>query len=269
MLTINTNISSLSIQGYLKNTQNQLAQATERLSSGLRVNSAKDDAAGLAIANSMTSQIRGMGVAIRNSNDAVSLVQTADGALATSTDILQRMRELAVQASNGTYGTDDYTQIDKEYQQLSSELTRIASSTKFNKLSIVDSDAGTFKFQVGADASDTLEVVTKDAGSYLATPGDLTSAANAGTALAAIDEALKGISEDRAVYGATLNRLDFTISNLNIGVQNQSAAKSRIVDADFAQETANMAKAQVLQQAGIAMLAQANQSPSLVLSLLR
>lgn len=268
-LVLNTNLASLNTQRILANNQSATATAMQRLSSGLRINSAKDDAAGLAIASKMDSQIRGLNVAIRNANDGTSLLQTADGALSTMGDVFQRMRELAVQASNGGYGTTDYAQLDKEYQSLSSEVTRIAGQTKFNGLDILKGKAGAFDFQVGADAGQTLSVTTTDATTYLATPGDVTSSANATTAIGALDTALASLNTDRSNYGAGLSRLDFTSQNLKTSVENQTAARSRIMDADYSQESANLAKQQVLQQAGIAMLAQANQQPQQILSLLR
>lgn len=268
-LGINTNMSSLITQTNLGKTQSAMSTAMQRLSSGLRINSAADDAAGLAIGTSMDSQVRGMSVAVRNANDGVSLVQTADGALDTMTGIFQRMRELATQASNGTYSTNDYTQLDTEYQQLSSEATRIATTTKFNSLAVTSTGAGAFTFQVGANSGETMSVTTGDATQYLATPGDLTSSANANTAMGSLDTALQSLNSDRSVYGAALNRFGFTIQNLNTSIQNTTAAKGRIMDADYGQETASLARTQVLQQAGVAMLSQANQSSSMVLSLLR
>lgn len=268
-LVLNTNIASLNTQRAITQNQSASKTAMERLSSGLRINSAKDDAAGLAISSKMESQIRGLNVALRNANDGVSLLQTADGGLQTIGGIYQRMRELATQAANGSYSTSDYTQLDAEYQSLSSEATRIAGATKFNGLAVIGGDAGTFTFQVGANSGETLAIATGAATGYLATPGDLTSAANATTAMGALDTAIESLNTDRAKYGAGLNRLDFTMQNIQISAENQTAARSRIVDADFSQESAAMAKQQVLQQAGIAMLAQANQQPQMILSLLR
>lgn len=269
MLSINTNISSLNAQANLNKANSLVAQATQRLSSGIRINSAKDDAAGLSVSVSMEANIRAMNVGVRNANDAISLVQVADSGLASTTAVLQRMRELAVQASNSTYGTDDLAAIDKEYQSLSSQLTDIPKNIKFNKLAVIADDAGTFTFQVGSKATDTISVTTKDASSYLATPGDLTSTANAATAVGALDTALAAVSADRATYGGTLNTLDATISNLSVSIENESAARSRIYDADFATETANLMKGQILQQVGASILAQANSNPQLVLSLLK
>ena len=268
MLSIGTNINSLIAQKNLQKTNLAMETATQRLSSGLRINSAKDDAAGLAIATRFDSQIRGMNMAIRNANDATSLVQTADGAVSTMGDIFQRMRELAVQATNASYSADDRAKLNTEYQELATEATRIANDTNFNGLSIISGNAGTFSFQVGSESGQTLDVDTTDAADYLTTPGDLTSAANAQTAIGALDTALDSINTDRATYGAALSRLEFTVSNLGNSVQAASASRSRIMDADFAAETAALSKNQILQQAGVSMLAQANQMPKLVLNLL-
>ena len=264
--TINTNVVSLNAQRNLSTSQSSLATSMQRLSSGLRVNSAKDDAAGLAIAERMNAQVKGMNVAIRNANDGTSLAQVADGALATVGDALQRMRELAVQAANGTNGTGDSTNLDTEYQQLSAEITRLASQTKFNGKAILDADAGTFTFQVGANVGETLDIKTAK---VTTVAGDLKSAANANTAIAAIDTKLDAINTDRATYGAAMSRFDFAISNLRTASENQAAARGRIMDADFASETANLSRTQILQQAGTAMVAQANQLPQNVLTLLR
>ena len=270
-LGISTNLLSLNTQKSLNRTQNLQETAMQRLSSGLRINSAKDDAAGLAIGTKMDSQVRGMNVAMRNANDGISMVQTADGALDTISNVFQRMRELAVQASNGTYEDSGaaLANLDEEYQALSAEVTRIAGATKFNDQAIIGADAKAYTLQVGANSGETLSVTTVDADSYLAAAGDLTTNANASTAIDALDTALETLNTDRATYGATLNRLDFTIKNLQTASESQTAARSRIMDADFAQETATLARQQVLQQAGIAMLSQANQMPSQVLSLLR
>ncbi|MEO8527089.1 MAG: flagellin [Caldimonas sp.] len=264
--TINTNIMSLNAQRNLSTSQMSLATSMERLSSGLRVNSAKDDAAGLAIADRMNAQIRGTNVAIRNANDGISLAQTAEGAMATMTDALQRMRELAVQAQNGSNGSSDRANLDTEFQQLSAEITRIATQTKFNGTAIVGASAGAQVFQVGANNGDTLTVTTT---AVTTVTGDVTTAANASTALAAIDAKLDVITTNRATYGAAISRFGFAISNLSITGENQTAARGRIMDADFAAETANLSRAQILQQAGTAMVAQANQMPQSVLALLK
>ena len=264
--TINTNINSLNAQRNLSQSQGALATSMERLSSGLRVNSAKDDAAGLAIADRMNAQIKGINVAVRNANDGISLAQTAEGALSTVTDVLQRMRELAVQAQNGSNGTSDRANLDTEYQQLSSEITRIAAQTKFNGTAIVGASAGAQTFQIGANNGDTLTITTT---TVTTVAGGLTTAALASTAVAALDTALDTITSSRATYGAMINRFQFAITNLQVTGENQNAARGRIMDADFASETANLARSQILQQAGTAMVAQANQLPNQVLSLLR
>ena len=265
-MTINTNVNSLNAQRNLAASQGSLATSMERLSSGLRINSAKDDAAGLAIADRMNAQIKGINVSVRNANDGISLAQTAEGALSTVTDVLQRMRELAVQAQNGSNGTSDRANLDTEYQQLSSEITRIAAQTKFNGTAIVGASAGAQTFQIGANNGDTLTITTA---TVTTVAGGLTTAALASTAVAALDTALDTITTSRATYGAMINRFQFAITNLQVTGENQNAARGRIMDADFASETANLARSQILQQAGTAMVAQANQLPNQVLSLLR
>ena len=265
-LTINTNLQSLNAQRNTATNAMSLSTSIQRLSSGLRINSAKDDAAGLAIADRMNAQIRGTNVAIRNANDGISLAQTAEGALATVTDALQRMRELAVQAQNGSNGTSDRANLDTEYQSLSAEITRLASQTKFNGIAIVGGSAGAQVFQVGANNGDTLTITTT---AVTTVTGGLTTSAAASTAVAALDTALDTITTSRATYGAAISRFSFAIQNLQITAENQTAARGRIMDADFAQETANLSRAQVLQQAGTAMIAQANAMPNDVLALLR
>ena len=265
-MAINTNVNSLNAQRNLSASQGSLATSMERLSSGLRINSAKDDAAGLAIADRMNAQIKGINVSVRNANDGISLAQTAEGALSTVTDVLQRMRELAVQAQNGSNGTSDRANLDTEYQQLSSEITRIAAQTKFNGTAIVGASAGAQTFQVGANNGDTLTITTA---TVTTVAGGLTTSAAASTAVAALDTALDTITSSRATYGAMINRFQFAITNLQVTGENQSAARGRIMDADFASETANLARSQILQQAGTAMVAQANQLPQQVLQLLK
>ena len=265
-MNINTNVQSLNAQRNTSTNSMSLSTSLQRLSSGLRINSAKDDAAGLAIADRMNAQIRGINVAVRNANDGISLAQTAEGALATVTDVLQRMRELAVQSQNGSNGTSDRVNLNTEFTQLQAEITRIGSQTKFNGKAIVGADAAATVFQVGANNGDTLTITT----TAVASPaGTVDTAANASAAVAAIDTALDTITTSRATYGAAMSRFEFAISNLQITGENQSAARGRIMDADFASETANLSRAQILQQAGTAMVAQANQLPQNVLSLLR
>jgi flagellin len=265
-MVINSNMNSVTAQRNLATSQSSLATSMQRLSSGMRVNNASDDAAGLSIATRMDAQVRGITVAIRNANDGISLAQTAEGAVSTATDVLQRMRELAVQAQNASNGTSDRANLDTEYQQLSAEITRIAGATKFNGTAIVGGSAGAQVFQIGANNGDTLTLTTTQ---ITTVAGGLTTAALASTALAAIDTQINTLTTARATYGAAINRLGFAISNLSISGENQAAAKGRIMDADFAAETSNLSRAQILQQAGNAMVAQANQQPQQVMALLR
>jgi flagellin len=267
-LSVNTNVMSLSAQRNLSRTQTGLATSIERLSSGLRVNSAKDDAAGLAIAARIDAQVRGLNVAVRNAGDAISLAQTAEGGLNEITNMLQRMRELAVQSANGTNSTSDRANLDAEYQALNTEITRQVGATTFNGIAIIGAGAGAQTFQVGANASDTITVTTTSM-TAAAAGGDITTAGNATTAMGAIDTALDAVTTARATYGAVQNRFQSVINNLQVASENQAAARSRIMDADFAMETANLTRLQILQQAGTAMVAQANQVPSTVLSLLQ
>ena len=271
---INTNIASLNAQRNLSSSQASLQTSLQRLSSGLRVNSAKDDAAGLAIATRMDSQVRGMNVAIRNSNDAISFSQTGEGALGKVTDALQRMRELAVQSANATNGTTDRANLDTEFKELQAEVTRITGQTKFNGNDVLA--GGTSTYQVGSATTDTIDVTTTDLTAVAADTAiaagstiDITDAAKSTAAMTAIDSALDEVNTERAKFGAVQNRFESVVSNLQVSVENLSAAKSRIMDADFAAETANLTRGQILQQAGTAMLAQANSIPNGVLSLLR
>ncbi len=271
--TINTNIASLNAQRNTSMSQNSLATSMQRLSSGLRVNSAKDDAAGLAIAERMNAQVRGMNVAIRNANDAISLSQTAEGAIGKLTDMAQRMRELAVQSANGTNTAADRTSLDAEYQQLAQEITRTIGATTFNGLAVLAGGAGPTDFQVGADAGQTVTVTTTDLSAdatvTAVTGGDVTSAATASTAITNLDAMMDKLNSERATYGAAQNRFEAIIGVLQTSSENQSASRGRIMDADFAAETANLSRAQILQQAGNAMIAQANALPQQVLKLLQ
>lgn len=260
---INTNIASLNTQRNLSSSQSALSTSLQRLSSGLRINSSKDDAAGLAIATRMDSQVRGQQVAIRNANDAISFAQVAEGGLSKQTDALQRMRELAVQSINGTNTSTDRTNLNAEFSQLTDEVTRLKGATKFNGVAVF----GTAQtFQVGADAGDTISTASVTAATIA---GSVSDVAAASAAITAIDAALTAANTNRATLGAIQNRFESVVSNLQISVENQSASKSRIMDADFAAETANLTRSQILQQAGTAMLAQANSLPNNVLSLLR
>ena len=277
--SINTNINSLNAQRNAGMNGSSLSTAMQRLSSGLRINSAKDDAAGLAIATRMGAQYRGMNVAVRNANDGISLAQTAEGGLQTLTDMVQRMRELAVQATNGTNQSSDLSAINQEYSQLGTEIQRTLSSVQFNGQSLLDTTAG-FDFQVGANSGQTISVASS---SLSISSGDLSAAFGAGGASAIttaspsanganidlLDKALTAINSARANLGAVQSRFTNTINFLNAAAENQAAAKGRIMDADFATETSNLSRSQILQQAGTAMIAQANQLPQGVLALLR
>ena len=280
-MTINTNINSLNAQRNAQATQMSLSTSIQRLSSGLRVNSAKDDAAGLAIATRMDAQARGMSVAIRNANDGISMLQTAESGMQTVSDMLQRMRELAVQATNSTNTSSDVASLNQEYTQLASEIGRTISAVQFNGTSILTTTAS-YDFQVGANSGQTITVASgtlnlDQAGNVSAVFGGATSAlttaagSNSSNAanIDAIDKALQTINDSRAQLGAAQSRFQNTVNFLQSAVENQTAAKGRIMDADFASETANLSRAQILQQAGTAMIAQANQLPQGVLSLLR
>jgi flagellin len=312
--SVNTNIISLNAQRNLNTSQSSLATSMQRLSSGLRVNSARDDAAGLAIAERMSAQVRGMNVAVRNANDGISLAQTAEGALGKIGDNLQRMRELAVQSRNATNSEGDRANLQKEFKELQSEIDRTIKGTKFNGTALfADGAATTLSFQVGAGTSSedkiNIEGAVLGGGSSISAASAISGmdgtgataevdlmatvtggwdgtngiaiggAASSGTSVASVDQvddaidvidkALDLINDKRASFGASQNRFEAVISNLQVNIENQSAARGRIMDADFATETSNLSRAQILQQAGSAMVAQANQLPQQVLSLLR
>jgi len=280
-MTIQTNVASLNAQRNTAANSASLSTTMARLSSGLRVNSAKDDAAGLAIADRMNTQVRGMNVAIRNAGDGISMAQVAEGGLSGINDMLQRMRELAVQASNSTNQSSDIGKLDKEYQELGKEVSRMLKATQFNGQSILEATAD-LSFQIGANTgtesqivvdSATLNVSTGDLSGIVAGGGnsalDTAAAASNTAAIDALDKALTVVNDARANLGAVQSRFDNTVSYLRSAVENQSAARGRIMDADFASETANLSRSQILQQAGTAMIAQANQLPQGVLSLLR
>jgi len=274
-MTINTNVASLNAQRNAAANDSSLATSLQRLSSGLRVNSAKDDAAGLAIASRMDSQARGMNVAVRNANDGVSLVQTAESGMAVIGDMLQRMRELAVQASNGTNTSNDLSALQNEYDALNTEISRTMSAVQFNGTNLLTTTVA-FTFQIGANTGQTASIASADI-SITATVNAMTAASALVTSAAAensakiatLDTAIQGINSSRAKVGAVQNRFNYTISYLQAASENQQAAKGRIMDADFAVETANLSRAQILRQAGAAMVAQANQLPQGVLALLR
>ncbi|MBC3949037.1 MULTISPECIES: flagellin domain-containing protein [Pseudomonas] len=281
-LSVNTNVASLAVQKNLGRASDALSTSMTRLSSGLKINSAKDDAAGLQIATRITSQVRGQTVAIKNANDGISMAQTAEGALQESTNLLQRMRELAIQARNGTNGTSEQKATNAEFAQLSDELTRIASSTNLNGKNLLDGSAGTMTLQVGSNTGDANHIdlvlstgfgavaLSVDSGTLALTGASASDAANAiDSSICAIDAALSVINETRSNLGASQNRLTSTISNLQNVNENATAALGRVQDTDFAEETANLTKQQTLQQASQAVLAQANQLPSAVLKLLQ
>ncbi|MBI5537719.1 MAG: flagellin FliC [Deltaproteobacteria bacterium] len=274
-LIIQTNVASLQSQKNLNRTQAALSSSFNKLSSGFRINTAADDAAGLAISESMKSQIRSYSVAERNANDAISMAQTAEGSLGEVTDILGRMRQLAMQGANGSLGVDDRSYLATEFSQLQSEVKRIQNSTKFNGTALVTAATASVKFQVGLSnvANDQVTVVFGGVKlTSLLSTGTKVSGATAGNsqaALGTIDAALKTVSTARAKFGAAMNRLDITTQTLQTTRLNLSAANSRIRDVDVAEETATMSRNQVLAQAGAAVLAQANQSPQLAINLLR
>lgn len=277
---INTNVMSINSQRALGKSQASMQVSLERLSSGLRINRAKDDAAGLAISERFNSQIRGLEQATRNANDGISLLQTAEGALAEIENSLQRMRELAVQAKNGTYNATDRASLQDEFSALKSEITRITDVTEFNNINLLGT-TDSVDLQVGWEngANNVITISTFDLVTAKSTSGGIsfllggtTSIGNAGsasTAMTYLTGAIDKISSLRADFGAKQNRLESAVRNMENVVENQSAARSRVLDADFARETANMTRTQILQQAGTAMLAQANAIPQNVLSLLR
>jgi flagellin len=274
MLSVNTNVASLNAQNNLTKSQNMLGTSLARLSSGYRINSAKDDAAGLAISNRMTAQIRGLNQAARNANDGISLAQTAEGAMDEVTNMLQRMRELAIQSVNGSNSSDDRVSLDAEFDELMSEISRVADNTTFNGQNVLNVTSSTdIDFQVGAEAGDTITITLTDdlsADGDLAISGEsIATSGDASDAIAVLDTALGTVDTFRGTLGAVQNRFESTIANVSNIAENLSAARSRIVDADFALETANLTKAQILQQAGTAMLAQANMVPQSALSLLQ
>jgi flagellin len=279
---INTNVMSLNTQRTLNRSQMGMQVSLERLSSGLRINRAKDDAAGLAISERFTSQIRGLDQAVRNANDGISLLQTAEGALSEVSNALQRMRELATQAKNGTNTSSDRNSLQDEFNALQAEIVRISNVTEFNNINLLGQDSA-ISLQVGWENGtnnviliDTADIKSAAAGggiSYILNSttsiGGAAGVAGASFAMSAIDRAVDAISNLRADFGALQNRLESAVRNMENVIENQSAARSRVLDADFARETANLTRTQILQQAGTAMLAQANQLPQNVLSLLR
>ena len=292
MAVVNTNVNASIAQNALVKNERNMNTAMERLSTGQRINSSKDDAAGLAISSRMTSQIRGLEAGVRNANDAISMLQTGDGALVEVTNMLQRMRELAIQASNGTTASADRDYLDAEYKNLASEIDRIADNTQWNGRAILDGtangseDDSTVAFQVGANAGQTISVNFGDI-TQSATAFAVFDSANAGTAftiaagttgsavttasaaITGIDAAITAVNNQRSTFGAAVNQLTYAVDNLSNVKVNAEAARSRILDTDYAKETSELARTQIIQQAGTAMLAQANQLPQTVLSLLQ
>jgi flagellin len=272
-LYIQTNVASMVAQTNLGKTQNAIQTNFSRLSSGYRINSAADDAAGLGISESLTAQIRSFGVAERNANDGISMAQTADGAAAQIGGILTRMRELGVQSMNGSLQSSDRSNLDTEYQALLSEVDRIADVTKFNGTSLLSGAAATVNFQVGINTgtNDQIGVVfgAVKASDLTISGSSVTSDSNAKTAVDSLDAAISKLSTKRTTFGTAINRLQSTVANIQSMKTNLSAANSRIRDVDVAEETASLARQQVLSQAGSSILAQANQAPQLALSLLR
>ncbi len=275
MTVINTNISAIRAANASNSASKMLGTAMERLSSGKRINSAKDDAAGMAIATSMTSQVRGMNQGIRNSNDGIALAQTAEGALSEVTNMLQRVRELAVQSSSGTYqDTTDRAYMQTEVDELTAQIDQVITNSEFNGVVLFDASTAAVTVQTGANAADTVDLAMADLTALAASGGaagsyDVSTAASANTLLGTIDTEMEAISSARSALGAGQNRLESVVNNLTNNVTNLADARSRIEDADYSAETTAMAKAQILSQASTAMIAQANQSQQGVLSLLR
>jgi flagellin len=279
MPSINTNVSALNAQAALAKNSRAMSTAMEQLSTGSRVNSAKDDAAGMAIGTSMTSQIRGLNQAVRNLNDGVNLLQTAEGALNETTNMLQRMRELAVQSASGTYSTTQRSYLQTEFLALNSQIDKIASETTWNGFTVLTgttggTTTGTFSFQSGQTSGQTIDVAI--AGMTLSglamtttTNVGISSAASASGSLAYIDSAISSVNSQRATIGATVNRMTYAADNITNVSANVSASRSTIMDTDYATASTNLSKAQIIQQASTAMLAQANQQPQTVLALLK
>ena len=296
MAVVNTNANASVAQNALARNERSMNTAMERLSTGQRINSASDDAAGLAIGSRMTSQIRGLETGIRNAADAISMISTADGALIEVTNMLQRMRELALQASNGTTTEADRNYLNAEYQNLVSEIERIAVNTQWNGRAILDGSANatgdsTVAFQVGANGGQTIAVnfgnISQDsgsgatvfetfetsgtmtAGSFISAQTTASAISTATAAITQIDSAITAVNSQRATFGAAMNQLTYAVDNLSNVRVNAEASRSRIMDADYAVETSELARTQIISQAGTAMLAQANQLPQTVLSLLQ
>ena len=271
MPVINTNISALYSQNAMKINGRAMSTAMEQLSTGSRINSAKDDAAGLAIGQNMTAQIRGLNQAVRNANDGVNMMQTAEGAMVEQSNMLQRMRELAVQASNGTYSTTQRSYLNTEFSALTTQIGSIASQTTWNGTALISGASTSFTFQVGQNSGQTIAVtVSAMTTSNLGVSGTAVSTTgSASTSIALIDSALDKINNQRAVIGAGINRLTYAADNITNVSANVTASRSSIMDTDYASASTQLSKTQIIQQASTAMLAQANQQPQSVLSLLK
>jgi len=279
MPVINTNVSALYSQNAMKVNARAMSTAMEQLSTGSRVNSAKDDAAGLAIGQNMTSQIRGLNQAVRNANDGINMMQTAEGALVEQSNMLQRMRELAVQSSNGTYSSAQRGYLDTEFAQLLEQMDNIATETTWNGMSLLDATSaeglsttsGTFEFQVGQDADETISVAigAMDIATLGVSGLSVSTASGASTAIDTIDTAIDSINDQRATIGAGINQMTYAADNLSNIAANVTASRSTIMDTDYASASTQLSKSQIIQQASTAMLAQANQQPQSVLALLK
>ncbi len=279
MTVINTNVSALYAQAAITSNARNLSTAMQELSTGKRINTAADDAAGIAIASKLTSQIKGLNQAVRNANDGISLLQTAEGATNEITNMLQRMRELTVQSGNDTNSTTDRTALATEYDQLANEIDRVAGTTKWNGMNVLNAstNSGTFSFQVGSDGG-SADQISVSIGTFVTSGGVVTvkagdlassSAGSAAALLSTLDTSIANVNTQRSSMGASINRLQYTVDNLTNISTNASASRSRIEDVDYGQATTQLARSQIIQQAATAMLAQANQQPQAVLSLLK
>ena len=279
MPVINTNVSALNAQAALAKNSRAMSSAMEQLSTGSRINGADDDAAGLAIGNTMTSQVRGLNQAVRNINDGVNMLQTAEGALTETTNMLQRMRELAVQSASGTYSTTQRSYLQVEFMALGSQIDKVASETTWNGYALLtgatgSTTNGTFSFQSGQTSGQTIDVTfggmtLSGLALTTATLVGISTVASASASLAYIDSAISTVNSQRATLGASINRMTYAVDNLTNISANTSASRSTIMDTDYAQASTNLSKNQIIQQAATAMLAQANQQPQSVLSLLK
>ena len=275
MSVINTNVNALFAQNSMKTNARAMGSAMEKLSTGSRINNAKDEAAGLAIGATMTSQIRGLNQAVRNANDGINMMQTAEGAMVEQSNMLQRMRELAVQASNGTYSSTQRSYLQNEFDQLGSQITDISTDTTWNSINLLDGTGSAgFSFQVGQNSGQTISIEVASM-SFSALAANVTlgtavsSAAAAQTTIAELDSALETINQQRSTIGAGINRLTYAADNLTNIASNVTASRSTVMDTDYAEASTQLSKTQIIQQAATAMLAQANQQPQSVLSLLK